>query len=83
MAGDEDVDRVIAEAVDVAADSVLAALGHTAPTPALRAMARSYVGLAISTAQEWIQRGVLTRSQVHRLLAATLLAMVDQVFPDA
>ena len=83
MAGDEDVDRVIAEAVDVAADSVLAALGHTAPTPALRAMARSYVGLAISTAQEWIQRGVLTRPQVHRLLAATLLAMVNLVFPDA
>jgi hypothetical protein len=77
------VDRVIAEAVDVAADSVLAAVGRTEPSPALHAMARSYVGLATSTAQEWVQRGVLTRTQVHRLLTATLLTMVDQVFPDA
>ncbi len=83
MAGDEDVDRVIAEAVDVAADSVLAALGYTDPGPALHAMARSYVGLATSTAQEWLRRGVLTRAQVHRLLTATLLSMADQVFGDA
>ncbi|MET0414852.1 MAG: TetR/AcrR family transcriptional regulator [Actinoplanes sp.] len=83
MAGDSDVDRVIDEAIDVAADSVLEAVGRSGPSPALHAMARSYVGLATSTAREWVQRGVLTRAQVHRLLAATLLAMVDQVFPDA
>jgi hypothetical protein len=46
-------------------------------------MARSYVGLAVSTAREWLQRGVLTRAQVHRLLAATLLTMVERVFEDA
>ncbi len=40
-------------------------------------------GLATSTAREWLQRGELTRAQVHNLLAATLLAMVDQVFPAA
>ena len=83
MAGDTDVDRVIAEAVDRAADAVLQAVGPAAPGPALHAMARSYVGLAVSTAREWLQRGVLTRDQVHRLLAATLLTMVEQVFADA
>ncbi|MCO8269520.1 TetR/AcrR family transcriptional regulator [Actinoplanes sp. TRM 88003] len=83
MAGDTDVDRVIAEAIDDAADAVLHAVGHPAPGPAPHAMARSYVGLAVSTAREWLQRGVLTRVQVHRLLAATLLTMVEQVFPDA
>ena len=82
MAGDADVDRVIEEAVDTAADSVLTAVGHDGRDPARHAMARAYVGLAVSTAREWLQRGVLTRAQVHRLLAATLLTMVDNVFGD-
>ncbi|GAA0552842.1 TetR/AcrR family transcriptional regulator [Paractinoplanes ferrugineus] len=83
MAGDADVDRVITEAVDVAADQVLTAVGFVEPNAALHAMARSYVGLATSTAREWLQRGDLTRAQVHNLLTATLLTMVDRVFPDA
>jgi AcrR family transcriptional regulator len=84
MAGDADVDEVIAEAVDVAADGILRAVGMgEQPTPALRGMARSYVGLAIWTAREWLQRGVLTRDQVHLLLAASLVAMVEKVFPQA
>ncbi|MEU4427912.1 TetR/AcrR family transcriptional regulator [Actinoplanes sp. NPDC024001] len=84
MAGDADVDAVIAEAVDVAADGVLSAFGlGEQPTEALRGMARSYVGLAIHTGREWLQRGALTRDQVHILLTTTLLTMVDRVFPQA
>ena len=83
MAGDADVDRVIAEAIDVAAGRVLVAVGLPAEGGALHAMARAYVGLATSTAREWLLRGELTRAQVHKLLTATLLAMVDRVFPDA
>jgi AcrR family transcriptional regulator len=84
MAGDADVDRVIDEAIDVAADSVLAAVGLAdRRSGALHAMARAYVGLATSTAREWLQRGVLTRPQVHRLLSATLVTMADRVFGDA
>ncbi|GIF22098.1 AcrR family transcriptional regulator [Actinoplanes tereljensis] len=83
MAGDADVDRVIADAIDVAADQVLTAVGLPVHGGAQHAMARSYVGLATSTAREWLQRGDLTRAQVHKLLTATLLTMVDQVFPDA
>ncbi|GAA1610670.1 TetR/AcrR family transcriptional regulator [Actinoplanes couchii] len=80
---DAEVHEVIAEAVDHAASGVLQALGSDDPTPALRAMTRAYVGLAIWTAQEWLQRGVLTRDQVHSLLTVSLLAMVEQVFPQA
>ncbi|MEV6304657.1 TetR/AcrR family transcriptional regulator [Actinoplanes sp. NPDC051861] len=84
MAGDADVDAVISEAVDVAADSVLSALGlGDEPVEALRGMARSYVGLAIYTAREWLQRDALSREQVHTLLTTTLLTMVDRVFPYA
>ncbi|MFC7533305.1 TetR/AcrR family transcriptional regulator [Actinoplanes sp. GCM10030250] len=84
MGGDAEVDAVIAEAVDVAADSVLEALGlGERPAEALRGMARAYVGLAIYTAREWLQRGALSREQVHTLLSTTLLTMVERVFPQA
>jgi AcrR family transcriptional regulator len=84
MAGDADVNAVIAEAVDVAAAGVLRAVGMgDDPSPALRGMTRSYVGLAIWTAQEWLQRGVLTREQVHVLLSTALVAMVERAFPQA
>ena len=82
LSGDTDVDRVIAEAVDVAANRVLTAVGLDDRGGARHAMARAYVGLATSTAREWLQRGELTRAQVHKLLTATLLTMVDRVFGD-
>jgi AcrR family transcriptional regulator len=81
MAGDPDVDRAISAAVDAAADAVLTAVGSSGGS-ARHAMARAYVGLATSTAREWLQRGELTRAQVHRLLAATLLTMVNDVFEN-
>ncbi|WP_433831947.1 TetR/AcrR family transcriptional regulator [Actinoplanes sp. CA-015351] len=84
MAGDAQVDGVIAEAIDVAADSVLDAVGlGEAPSEALRGMARSYVGLAVFTGREWLQRGALSREQVHALLSVSLLALVSDVFPQA
>ncbi len=81
---DADVDRVLAEAEDVAADSVLAAVGLAGVDghrDELRGMVRAYVGLATATAKEWLRRDALTRAQVHLLLSTTLLAMVEQVFP--
>jgi AcrR family transcriptional regulator len=83
MPGDTDVDRVIAEAIDVAADRVLAAMGLPDAGGAAHAIARSYVGLATSTAREWLRRGELTREQVHKLLTATLLTVVAEVIPSA
>lgn len=84
MTADPDVDRVIGEAIDTAADGVLEATGFAGTgSPALHAMARSYVWLSTSTAREWLQRGVLTRHQVHQLLAATLLSMATNVFAAA
>jgi AcrR family transcriptional regulator len=81
---DADVDRVLAEAEEVAADKVLVAVGLAGVTDhreELRAMIRAYLGLARATAAEWLKRGVLTRDEVHLLLATTLLAIVEQVFP--
>ena len=81
---DADVDRVLTEAEDVAADSVLVAVGLAEVADhreELRGMIRAYLGLAKATATEWLRRGVLTREEVHLLLATTLLAIVEQVFP--
>ena len=81
MAGDPDVDRVIGEAIDAAAEGVLEATGFAGRrTDARHAMARSYVWFCTSTAREWLQRGVLTRAEVHQVLATTLLAMAAEVF---
>jgi AcrR family transcriptional regulator len=81
---DADVDRVLAEAEDVAADSVLVAVGLAGVTDhreELRGLIRAYLGLAKATAAEWLTRDVLTRDEVHLLLSITLLAIVEQVFP--
>jgi AcrR family transcriptional regulator len=82
---DEDVERVLAEAEEVAADSVLVAVGLAGVTKhreELRGMVRAYGGLAKATAREWLERGVLTRAQVHLLLTTTLMAIVEDVFPS-
>jgi AcrR family transcriptional regulator len=81
---DADIDRVLTEAEEVAADSVLIAVGLAdvdEHREELRGMIRAYGGLAKATAREWLERGALTRAQVHLLLATTLLAIVEQVFP--
>ncbi|PWR09227.1 TetR/AcrR family transcriptional regulator [Micromonospora acroterricola] len=84
MGGDADVERVLAEAEEVAADRILVAVGlaeEAEHREELRGMVRAYGGLATSTAREWLQRGALTRAQVHVLLTTTLLTIVEQVIP--
>ncbi|WP_410810097.1 TetR/AcrR family transcriptional regulator [Micromonospora sp. 067-2] len=85
MGGDADVERVLAEAEEVAADRMLVAVGLAGEAQhreELRGMVRAYGGLATSTAREWLQRGALTRAQVHLLLTTTLLTIVEQVIPE-
>ena len=81
---DADMERVLAQAEDTAADYVLITVGLADVAEhreELRGMIRAYVGLATATAKEWLNRDALTRSQVHLLLATTLLTIVEQVFP--
>ena len=81
---DVDVERVLAEAEDTAAEYVLIAVGLAEVAEhreELRGMIRAYVGMATATAKEWLNRDALTRAQVHLLLATTLLTIVEQVIP--
>ncbi|MER7168491.1 helix-turn-helix domain-containing protein [Micromonospora sp. NPDC000207] len=84
MSHDQDVARVLREAEEVAADSVLVAVGLadvTAHREELRGMIRAYGALATAAAREWLQRDALDRDQVHLLLTTTLVTIVEQVFP--
>lgn len=81
---DPDVQRILADADERAADRVLEATGladEVAHREELRAMIRAYGGLVKAAAREWLVRGALTREQVHILLATTLLSLVRDTGP--
>ncbi len=73
---DPEIERILDEADEVAADRVIEATG-LADVPELRAMVRSYGGMVKSAAREWLVRKDLTRAQVHTMLVTTLLALID------
>jgi AcrR family transcriptional regulator len=78
---DPDVERILAEADENAADRVLEATGLSAHAVELRAMVRSYGGMVKSACREWLVRGDLTREQVRLLLTTTLLALIRDAAP--
>lgn len=81
---DPEIEKVLAEADEVAADSILIAVGLddvAVHRDELRAMVRAYCGLAKATAREWLERDALNRAQVHNLLATTLITIVERVVP--
>lgn len=78
---DPDIRSVLREADDIAADSILTAVGLQHHEEAQRAMVRAYCGLAKATAREWLEHDVLSREQVHLLLSATLVTLVERVIP--
>lgn len=82
---DPDVERILAEADEVAADRVLEAVGladveHNREQ--LRAMIRAYAGMVKAAGREWLHRKRLTREQVRVLLSRTLLTLVEEAFPE-
>lgn len=79
-----EVAAVLAEADEVTADTLLHLVGLNAiehRREELRAMLRAYGGLGKAAAREWLEQGALDRTQVHRLLTESLLAIVRSVVP--
>jgi AcrR family transcriptional regulator len=82
---DPDVERILAEADELAADRVLGFVGlgdvgeHREQ---LRAMIRAYGGMVKAAGREWLMRNNLNRDQVHLLLSQTLLTLVRVTFPE-
>jgi AcrR family transcriptional regulator len=81
---DPEVERILAEADDTAAERVLEAVDLadvTAQREELRAMIRSYGALVKAAAREWLVRGTMPREHVRLLLTNTLLAILRDTFP--
>ncbi|HEX5403008.1 MAG TPA: helix-turn-helix domain-containing protein [Pseudonocardiaceae bacterium] len=82
---DPDVEQIMQEADEIAVDRMLETVGlnHiTAGREELRAMIRSYSGMAKAATREWLVRRSLTREQVHTLLCGTLLTIITGVHAD-
>lgn len=62
-------------------DGIVTALGLGEVTPEVRAVLRSYAGVADVATREWLRRGSLDRAQAQALLATTLVVMVREVTP--
>ncbi|HEX4247440.1 MAG TPA: TetR/AcrR family transcriptional regulator [Pseudonocardia sp.] len=75
---DPDVEQVLREGMRAWEDRLLAVL-ELPPSAANRAHIRAFQGLVTSATDEWLRRGTLTKSDVHRLLTCTLLAIGGQV----
>ncbi len=80
---DPEVQRILDEADDAAADRLLQMVGLSGSSrdEELRALVRAYSGLVKTAGREWITRGALSRDQVHNLLSDVLMALVETTFP--
>ncbi|WP_258080838.1 TetR/AcrR family transcriptional regulator [Nocardia nova] len=80
---DPEVQRILDEADDAAAERLLEMVGlsGSARDDELRALVRAYSGMVKTAGREWITRRSLNREQVHHLLADVLMALVQTTFP--
>jgi AcrR family transcriptional regulator len=81
---DPEVDEILEEAREQAADRLIEALQtyEAARAPdELRAAIRAYSGFAEAASIEWLERNRLTREQIHTLLVQGFLSIVRDVVP--
>lgn len=81
---DREVEAIMEEAREHAADRLIEALqaaGGPPETPALRAVVRSYSGLAEAASVQWLEQRRLSREQIRTLLVQAFLSIVRQVVP--
>lgn len=84
LGADPEVQAILDEADDLAAERLLDQVGFTG-TPAQRrrahAAVRAYGGMVKATSRELIDRGSMTSAEARRHLAAALGAVLDGVLP--
>ncbi|MFF3490068.1 TetR/AcrR family transcriptional regulator [Streptomyces sp. NPDC002795] len=84
--GDPEVDRIMLEADEIATDRILEAAMMTEVTEdagreKLRAMIRAHSAMLKSASHEWLERGTLTRDDLHVMLTRSVLHLLHTVFP--
>ncbi|WP_370947499.1 TetR/AcrR family transcriptional regulator [Amycolatopsis sp. cg5] len=81
---DPDIERIMLEADEIAADHVLeAALMHelTEGREQLRAMIRSYGSMLRAASREWLIRGTLDRETLRTFLLSSILHLLKVTYP--
>jgi AcrR family transcriptional regulator len=72
--GDQDVEALFTQSLTAWEDRLIAVL-ELADDTATRARIRSFQGLVSAAVVEWLDRGTLTKADVHDLLTSTLTAV--------
>ncbi len=75
--GDSEVAEIYAESRDQLVDVVLRALGRR-PTPALELLVAGWLGFVEETVLTWVNKPVMPRHELVRLLERALLAIVER-----
>jgi AcrR family transcriptional regulator len=80
---DPDLEAIVATARDETVQLIITTLGLAGrpDDAALRAVLRTYSGLAEMATREWLVVQTLTRAQTHALLSSALVALVRDVVP--
>ncbi|MFG2003576.1 TetR/AcrR family transcriptional regulator [Spirillospora sp. NPDC048911] len=78
---DPELRRIVNKTRDVTVEHMLTVLRVPEPTDTLRAVLRTYSGLAETATRQWLQEKTLSRAQVHTLLAGSLLVLVRDIAP--
>ena len=81
---DDEVERIMLEADEIATDRVLEAAMMADVTEGrekLRAMIRAQSAMLKAASREWLVRGSLSRSDLHVMLTRSVLHLVNVVFP--
>lgn len=81
---DPEVEQILREADEIAADRVLEAAlmtGVTEGREELRAMIRSYGGMLRTASREWLIRGTLDREQLRTFLTDSILHLLKVTYP--
>jgi AcrR family transcriptional regulator len=81
---DPQLRKILDEASELVVERVLEALGLDGDDVpiALRAVVRSYGGLAQEATREWLERGRLDRAQVRILLVGVMPLIARELLPD-
>jgi AcrR family transcriptional regulator len=81
---DPQLRQILDDASEVVVERVLEALGLAGDDvpPALRAVVRSYGGLAQEATREWLERGRLDRAQVRILLVGVMPLIARELLPE-
>lgn len=81
---DREIERILEQADEVAADRMLEALGLAAhpQRKRLHAMLLAFGGLARAAGRQWLVRETLTRDEVTVLLSQSLLTIIRDIAPQ-